>query len=68
MPQKWTYLYDHSPLVKTRKYIDYDELKPDGNSKVRLILTAANVLTAQPLAFDSYSQQITPKHILATSA
>jgi NTE family protein len=26
-PQKWTYIYDHSPLVQTlEKYIDYDKL------------------------------------------
>ena len=69
LPQKWTYLYDHSPLIKTLdRYIDYDKLKPGGNSKIRLILTAVNVLTAEPLTFDSYRQQITPKHILATSA
>ncbi|MDN5845691.1 MAG: patatin-like phospholipase family protein [Candidatus Nitrosocosmicus sp.] len=68
-PQKWTYMYDHSPLTKTlEKYVDYDKLKPGGNSKIRLILTAVNVLTAEPLTFDSYRQQITPKHILATSA
>jgi NTE family protein len=69
MPQKWTYLYDHSPLIKTlERYVDYDKLKPGGNSKIRLILTAVNVLTAEPLSFDSYRQQITPKHILAISA
>lgn len=68
-PQKWTYLYDHLPLIKTlEKYVDYDKLKPGGNSKIRLILTAVNVLTAEPLTFDSFRQQITPKHILATSA
>ncbi len=68
-PQKWTYLYDHLPLTKTlEKYVDYDKLKPGGNSKIRLILTAVNVLTAEPLTFDSFRQQITPKHILATSA
>ncbi len=67
MPAKWTYLYDHSPLVKTlEKYIDYTKLQPNGQSKTRLIMTAVNVLTAQPLTFDSYKQQITPKHILAT--
>jgi NTE family protein len=67
MPAKWTYLYDHSPLVKTlEKYIDYAKLQPNGQSKIRLIMTAVNVLTAQPLTFDSYKQQITPKHILAT--
>jgi NTE family protein len=69
-PQKWTYMYDHEPLVKTlEKYIDYDKLKPNGNpNSPRLILTAVNILTAEPLTFDSYKQQITPKHILATSA
>jgi NTE family protein len=68
-PQKWTYMYDHSPLVQTlEKYIDYDKLKPGENPNSRLILTAVNILTAEPLTFDSFKQQITPKHILATSA
>lgn len=59
-PQKWTYMYDFSPLVKTlERYIDYDRLKPNGNSNTRLILTAVNVLTAEPLMFDSFKQQIT---------
>jgi NTE family protein len=49
------------------KYIDYDKLKPTGNPNSRLIITAVNVLTSEPLTFDSYRQQITPKHILATS-
>lgn len=67
LPGRWTYLYDHSPLVKTlEKYIDYTKLQPNGQYKTRLIMTAVNVLTAQPLTFDSYKQQITPKHILAT--
>jgi NTE family protein len=68
-PQKWTYMYDLSPLVKTlEKYIDYDKLKPNGKPNTRLILTAVNILTAEPLTFDSFKQQITSKHILATSA
>ena len=68
-PTKWTYMYDHSPLVKTlEKYIDYDKLQPGGNPNTRLILTAVNILTAEPLTFDSSKQQITPKHILATSS
>ena len=54
-PQKWTYMYDFSPLVKTlERYIDYDRLKPNGNSNTRLILIAVNVLTAEPLTFDSF--------------
>jgi NTE family protein len=68
-PEKWTYIYDHVPLVKTlEKYIDYDKLRPNGNPNSRLILTAVNILTAEPLTFDSFRKQITPKHILATSA
>jgi NTE family protein len=68
-PQKWTYMYDHTSVIKTLdKYIDYDKLRPNGNSKPRLILTAVNILTAEPLTFDSSKQQITPKQILATSA
>ena len=68
-PQKWTYMYDLAPLVKTlEKYIDYNKLKPNGNPNSRLILTAVNILTAEPLIFDSSKQQITSKHILATSA
>ena len=67
-PSRWTYLYDHSPLVKTlEKYIDYNKLQPDGNPHARLIMTAVNVLTSEPLVFDSSRQKITPKHILATS-
>ncbi len=67
-PTKWTYLYDHSLLAKTlEKYIDYDRLRPGGNPYARLIISAVNVLTAEPLTFDSTRQQITPKHILATS-
>lgn len=68
-PQKWTFLYDHTPLAKTlERYISYDKLRPGRNSNIRLILTAVNVLNARPLTFDSYKEQITAKHILATSA
>ena len=68
-PNKWTYLYDHSPLIKTlEKYIDFNKLQPNGNPNSRLIITAVNVLTAEPLVFDSSKQQITPKHILAATA
>jgi NTE family protein len=68
-PSKWTYIYDHSHLVKTlEKYIDFNKLQPGGHPNARLIMTAVNVLTSQPLTFDSSRQKITSKHILATSA
>jgi NTE family protein len=67
-PEKWTYLYDHSPLARTLdRYIDYAKLNPNGKPNARLIITATNVLTAEPLIFDSSKQQITPKHILGAS-
>src|ERR687898_378390 len=67
-PNKWTYMYDHSPLMKTaEKYIDFNKLQPNGKSNSRLIITAVNVLTAEPLIFDSTKQQITSKHILAAT-
>jgi len=67
-PHEWTYLYDHLPLIKTlEKYVDYNKLQPSGRPNARLIITAVNVLTAEPLIFDSTKQQITSKHILATT-
>lgn len=67
-PEKWTYLYDHSPLARTLdKYVDYKKLNTNGKPNARLIITATNVLTAEPLVFDSSKQQITPKHILGAS-
>ena len=68
-PFSWTYVYDHSPLLKTlEKYIDFNRLQPSGEPYARLIITAVNILTAESLTFDSAKQQITPKHILATAS
>ena len=69
MPWKWTYLYDHSPLLRTlEKYIDYSKIQSNAKfNSPRLIITAVNVLTAEPLTFDSSKMQITPRHLLATS-
>jgi NTE family protein len=68
-PWKWTYLYDHSPLLRTlEKYIDYSKIQPNAKfNSPRLIITAVNVLTAEPLTFDSSEIQINPRHLLATS-
>jgi NTE family protein len=39
-PYRWTYMYDHSPLVNTaEKYIDYKKLRPKGQPNSRLIIT-----------------------------
>jgi len=76
-PWKWTYLYDNSALRKTiEKYIDFKKLSPkaqqnnpndsNSNANTRLIITAVDVLTAEPLIFDSYRKPIEMKHLLAT--
>jgi NTE family protein len=72
----WTYLYDNTPLGRTvEKYVDFRKLSPgrqladeDNNPQtVRLIVTAANVLTAEPIVFDSAKMQIEVKHLLAST-
>ena len=63
-------MYDNSPLAKTlEKYIDYEKLTPTEKRKPNghLIIAAVNVLTAEPLTFDSSIHKITSKHILAIS-
>ena len=76
-PWKWTYIYDNSVLSKTlEKYIDFKKLSPrsqqnntnegNSNSNTRLIITAVDVLSAEPLIFDSYKRTIEMKHLLAT--
>jgi NTE family protein len=76
-PWKWTYMYDNSLLSNTiEKYIDFSKLSPkaqqnnpnnsNSNINTRLIITAVDVLTAEPLIFDSYKKHIEMKHLLAT--
>jgi NTE family protein len=78
-PWKWTYIYDNSALRNTiEKYIDFKKLSPkahqndsntsnsNNNTSSRLIITAVDVLTAEPLIFDSYKKPIEMKHLLAT--
>jgi NTE family protein len=78
-PWKWTYIYDNSALTNTiEKYMDFKKLSPkarqndsntsnsNNNTNSRLIITAVDVLTAEPLIFDSYKKPIEMKHLLAT--
>ena len=77
-PKNWTYIYDNTLLEKTlEKYIDFKKLSPDtkrnninnndgSNNTIRLIISAVDVLSAEPLIFDSYKTQIQMKHLLAT--
>jgi len=78
LPSHWTYIYDNTLLEKTlEKYIDFKKLSPDAkpnnsnnndnsNNTIRLIISAVDVLSAEPLIFDSYKTQIQMKHLLAT--
>ena len=71
-PLQWTYLYNNTPLAKTlEKYIDFKKLSPDArqnnnNNNLRLIITAVDVLSAEPLIFDTDKIQILMKHLLST--
>jgi NADPH-dependent 2,4-dienoyl-CoA reductase/sulfur reductase-like enzyme/predicted acylesterase/phospholipase RssA len=66
LPINWTSFYDPSPLKATlSKYVAFDKLR---DSPVRLLLTAVDVETGQLAMFDSYVDEITPEHILASGS
>lgn len=74
LPQYWTYIYDHSQLAKTvNKYVDFAKLGPSWQNgskekkKIRLLITAVNVLTSEPIVMDNVRMQIQSKHLLATT-
>jgi NTE family protein len=65
-PINWTSFYDPSPLKATlRNYVAFENLR---DSPVRLILAAVDVETGQLAIFDSYVDEITPEHILASGS
>lgn len=62
----WTSFYDPSPIKQLLcKYVDFKNLK---NSPVRLLVMAVNIETSEFETFDSYSDDITPDHILASGS
>jgi predicted acylesterase/phospholipase RssA len=66
LPTQWKSFYDLSPLKTTlTKYVAFDKLK---DSPVRLVLSAVDVETGQLAIFDSYVDDITPDHILASGS
>jgi NADPH-dependent 2,4-dienoyl-CoA reductase/sulfur reductase-like enzyme/predicted acylesterase/phospholipase RssA len=66
LPTSWTSLYDASPLKTTlSKYVAFEKLR---DSPVRLLLTAVDVETGQLTIFDSYVDEITPEHVLASGS
>src|SRR5215813_772998 len=66
LPTNWTSFYDPSPLKPTlSKYVAFEKLR---DSPVRLLLTAVDVETGQLTIFDSYVDEITPEHVLASGS
>lgn len=65
-PWDWTSFYDTSPMkALLEKYVDFGGLR---NSPVRLLVGAVNVLTSKFEIFDSYVDDLTPDHILASGS
>jgi NTE family protein len=63
LPSTWLSFYDRRPLRRLlEKYLDFKSLP---SSKIRLLMTAVNVETAELEIFDSRSGSITPEHIIA---
>jgi NTE family protein len=66
LPLAWTSFYDPSPAKEIiARYVDFPGLR---KSPVRLLISAVDVETAEPRVFDSYSDEITPDHILASGS
>ncbi len=66
VPWEWTGFYDTSPMKRLlSEYVDFAKLK---SSPIRLIVGAVNVLTAELEVFDSYVDDLTPEHILASGS
>lgn len=62
----WTSLYDTTPIrALIARYVDFPRLKA---SPVRLLASAVNVETAQLKTFNSYIDDLTPDHILASGS
>ncbi len=65
-PWQWKSLYDTSPArALLNKYVDFSKLK---DSPVRLLVSTVNVETAEMEIFDSYADDLTADHILASGS
>ncbi|MBB4022752.1 MULTISPECIES: FAD-dependent oxidoreductase [Actibacterium] len=66
LPVNWKSFYDTAPMrALLMKYVDFPRLK---SSPVRLLVSAINVATAELEIFDSYVDDLTPDHILASGS
>ncbi|MGC1303875.1 MAG: FAD-dependent oxidoreductase [Caulobacteraceae bacterium] len=62
----WTSYYNTAPMkALISKYVDFSRLKA---SPVRLLIGAVNVTTAELEVFDSYVDDLTPDHVLASGS
>ena len=65
-PASWISFYDPTPIkALIAKYVDFAALK---TSPVRLLISAVNVTTAALEVFDSYVDDLTPDHVLASGS
>jgi NADPH-dependent 2,4-dienoyl-CoA reductase/sulfur reductase-like enzyme/predicted acylesterase/phospholipase RssA len=66
LPASWTSFYDSSPMkALIAKYVDFAALK---TSPVRLLISAVNVTTGELEVFDSYVDDLTPNHVVASGS
>ncbi|HVZ06632.1 patatin-like phospholipase family protein [Rhodopila sp.] len=64
--EAWTSFYDVSPMKQLiTQYVDFDALK---QSPVRLFVGAVDVASGKLEVFDSYVDDLTPDHILASGS
>ncbi|MFW8565898.1 FAD-dependent oxidoreductase [Orrella sp. 11846] len=65
-PDTWTGLYDFSDAKELlEKYVDFPALR---NGPIRLLVTAIDVQTSEIVLFDSYTENLTADHILASGS
>lgn len=65
-PTNWTSFYDVAPMkALLARYVDFGKLK---TSPVRLLVGAVNVESGELEIFDSYVDDLTPDHVLASGS
>ncbi|KAF1050302.1 FAD-dependent oxidoreductase [Xylophilus sp.] len=65
-PTSWTSFYDVAPMRRLiARYVDFSRLK---SSPVRLLVGAVNVASGELEVFDSYVDDLTPDHVLASGS
>jgi NADPH-dependent 2,4-dienoyl-CoA reductase/sulfur reductase-like enzyme/predicted acylesterase/phospholipase RssA len=66
LPTNWTSFYDVAPMrALIARYVDFGKLKA---SPVRLLVGAVNVTSGALEVFDSYVDDLTPDHVLASGS